>query len=218
MPWYEIVLRVLLAVAAGCVIGAEREHQHRPAGLRTHILVCLGAALVALMECLNVEIISGETGVNISLGRMSAQVISGIGFLGAGTIFVASRKIAGLTTAASLWCTGCLGLAAGLGHYVLLAVGGAVVVLTLALLPHLVPHDRARRVAVTCRERETALPLLRRSLEQRKARLADLSFRDTEDLCTLEMSIHLPRKFDFAGWVEELSHEKQIASVRMLND
>ena len=122
MAWWEIGLRLLLAVAAGCVIGIEREHKNRPAGMRTHVLVCVGAALIAIIDSLNaiatlsVNLEHTSTGVAISMGRMSAQVISGVGFLGAGTIFMTQKKISGLTTAASLWCTACLGLAAGMGY------------------------------------------------------------------------------------------------------
>ena len=109
MTWWEITLRLLLAVTVGCVIGIERERKNRPAGMRTHVLVCVGAATIALIECMNIaDTISlnmnyPSTGIAVSYGRITAQVVSGIGFLGAGTIFISQKKIAGLTTAASLW-------------------------------------------------------------------------------------------------------------------
>ena len=91
--------------------------------MRTHVLVCVGASIIAIMESLMIadtitlNMNNASTGIAISYGRISAQVISGIGFLGAGTIFISQKKIAGLTTAASLWNVACLGLAVGMGYY-----------------------------------------------------------------------------------------------------
>lgn len=220
MPWYELIFRVVLSLAVGCIIGAEREHQHRPAGLRTHILVCLGACLVAMMEHINMQQVAdmNAVGVSVTLGRMSAQVISGIGFLGAGTIFMASRKIAGLTTAASLWCTACLGLAAGMGHYMLLGAGCAVVILTLALLPHLVPHDNTLRLSVTCVDRQAVMPLISRLFEEKRIRLLDTDFADVDGLCRIDYTISLPRKTDLPRLVQHLADDERIRAVRTLND
>ncbi len=123
MSWWEQGLRLLLAVFIGCVIGIERERKNRPAGMRTHVLVCVGASIIAIMESLMIadtitlNMNNASTGIAISYGRISAQVISGIGFLGAGTIFISQKKIAGLTTAASLWNVACLGRWHGLLHH-----------------------------------------------------------------------------------------------------
>ena len=144
MSWWEQGLRLLLAVIIGCVIGIERERKNRPAGMRTHVLVCVGASIIAIMESLMIadtitlNMNNESTGIAISYGRISAQVISGIGFLGAGTIFISQKKIAGLTTAASLWNVACLGLAVGMGYYIISLAGCAIVIITLALLQRLV--------------------------------------------------------------------------------
>ena len=109
----SIILRLLFAVVLGGIIGFERGRSGRPAGLRTHILVCLGAALAMMTN----QYIYEEFGVSDPT-RMAAQVISGIGFLGAGTILVTGRhQVKGLTTAAGLWATACMGLAIGIGFY-----------------------------------------------------------------------------------------------------
>lgn len=109
----SIILRLLLAVILGGIIGFERGRSGRPAGLRTHILVCLGAVLAMMTN----QYIFEEFGVSDPT-RMAAQVISGIGFLGAGTILVTGRhQVKGLTTAAGLWATACMGLAIGIGFY-----------------------------------------------------------------------------------------------------
>lgn len=115
-----VLLRILLAVLAGGVIGNERGRHGRSAGFRTHILVCLGGAMTALCS-LYVSVVTGRGG---DVFRIPAQVISGIGFLGAGIIMVRNNNtVAGLTTAAGMWVTAIIGVALGFGFY----LGGFVV-------------------------------------------------------------------------------------------
>lgn len=109
-----IVLRLTMAIILGGIIGFERGRAGRPAGLRTHILVCLGSAMAIMTNQFIYERFGGDGDPT----RMAAQVISGIGFLGAGTIIVTGRhQVKGLTTAAGLWATACMGLAIGIGFY-----------------------------------------------------------------------------------------------------
>ena len=110
-----IVLRLLTACVLGGIIGYEREHTNRPAGFRTHILVCVGSGLVMVTS----EFIFRKysSAVNVDPARLGAQVISGIGFLGAGTIIREGFSVKGLTTAASLWAVSCVGIASGIGFY-----------------------------------------------------------------------------------------------------
>ncbi len=113
LNWISITLRLLLAMVCGGAVGLEREQKRRPAGLRTYMLVCMGAALVMIVSQY-MSIVYHEADIS----RMGAQVISGIGFLGAGTIIVTGRQqVKGLTTAAGLWSVACLGLAIGIGFY-----------------------------------------------------------------------------------------------------
>ncbi|NLX93193.1 MAG: MgtC/SapB family protein [Clostridiales bacterium] len=112
---FEALLRLTLAGVFGGIIGFEREHSHRPAGFRTHILVAVGSALVMLTSSYIFIEYQGLT--NMDPARLGAQVISGIGFLGAGTILREGFSVKGLTTAASLWAVSCIGLAVGIGYY-----------------------------------------------------------------------------------------------------
>lgn len=123
-----ITLRLFVAAILGGVVGIERENQKRAAGLRTHILVSLGSALVMVTSEYMFKLYGGDP------GRLGAQVISGIGFLGAGTIIKQGGSVRGLTTAASLWVVACIGLAAGIGFYTAAIITAAIVFLTLALL------------------------------------------------------------------------------------
>ncbi len=125
LNWLSISLRILIAGGVGCLIGLERESKNHPAGFRTYLLVCLGSCLVMMTnQFLYTTYSSGDP------ARLGAQVISGIGFLGAGTILVTrNNQVRGLTTAAALWATACIGLAAGAGFY-----GGAIAVGALLVL------------------------------------------------------------------------------------
>lgn len=115
----SIILRLVLAIVLGGIIGFERGRSGRPAGFRTHILVCIGSALAMMTN----QYIFETYGVSDPT-RMGAQVISGIGFLGAGTILVTGRhQVKGLTTAAGLWATACMGLAIGIGFYKAAIIG-----------------------------------------------------------------------------------------------
>lgn len=128
-----IVIRLVLAVLCGGIIGFERGRTGRPAGLRTHILVCLGSTMAILTN----QYVYETFGVSDPT-RLGAQVISGIGFLGAGTIIVTGRhQVKGLTTAAGLWATACMGLAIGIGFYKAAIVGCVLISFSTVVLHRL---------------------------------------------------------------------------------
>ena len=118
----EILESLLLAVALGAIVGIEREYAHRPAGLRTHMLVCLGSCLFTIMSS--------------SFGGQPAQVaggiVAGIGFIGAGTIWAEKDKVKGITTASSLWATSAIGLTIGIGDFPLALTVTLIVFVILA--------------------------------------------------------------------------------------
>jgi putative Mg2+ transporter-C (MgtC) family protein len=157
----DVVLRIALAVALGAAIGGEREVSDQPAGLRTHITVALGACLFGLVSVHGFdELLADRNSNNYSIDptRIASQVVVGIGFLGAGVIFRQGTTVKNLTTAASLWVTAAIGLAAGVGRP-FMAVVTAVAVLG-ALVALRVPRDwlrthlakDARRVEIVLRE------------------------------------------------------------------
>ncbi|MAG91095.1 magnesium transporter MgtC [Candidatus Woesearchaeota archaeon] len=125
--YFEIILRLVLAVVAGGLIGLERRVVNKPAGVRTHMLVSLGSALFVLIT---LETLPSEG------GRIIAGIATGIGFLGAGTIFQAKDAVHGLTTAASIWVVAAVGLGIGLGHY-LMTITAVVLVLIILQLNNL---------------------------------------------------------------------------------
>jgi|TARA_Y100000310_G_scaffold208085_1_gene208587 putative Mg2+ transporter-C (MgtC) family protein len=121
----EILLRLFIAVVVGGIIGYERRKVHKPAGLRTHMLVCLGASLFTVVG------ITAFSSADPS--RVVAGIVTGIGFLGAGTIFRAKDTVKGLTTAASLWAVAAIGITVGLGEYVIMTTATVLVILILQL-------------------------------------------------------------------------------------
>jgi putative Mg2+ transporter-C (MgtC) family protein len=124
----EAFLRLALAAALGGAIGLEREYRHKPAGLRTNMLIALGSALFSI---LSVEV-GAAAG---SPDRIAAQVVTGIGFLGAGAILRSGENVHGLTTAATIWVNAAIGMAAGLGSYTVATVAAAITLVVLAVLP-----------------------------------------------------------------------------------
>ena len=132
LNYLSIVVRILLAAMIGCLIGLERERKNRPAGFRTYTLVSVGACLVMMTNQYIFSLYqSGDP------ARLGAQVISGVGFLGAGTILITrNNQVRGLTTAAALWASACVGLALGTGFYAgALIVGGVLLVVMILFRP-----------------------------------------------------------------------------------
>ncbi len=139
----SVVLRLMLAVVSSGILGMNRAKKGRAAGFRTYIFVCMGAALTMLLSQYYVHMLSGPwkdiaaaVGASTDVSRIGAQVINGIGFLGAGTILVTSRQeVKGLTTAAGLWATACMGLAIGAGFYECVMLAFLYMELSIQILP-----------------------------------------------------------------------------------
>ena len=131
----EIISRLIGSFIMGGLIGLEREKKGRAAGLRTHILVCMGSGLIMLTSLYVFEIYQGKTAIDPS--RIAAGVVTGIGFLGAGTIITSRQGAKGLTTAASIWVSSAIGLAVGCGFWMAAIATTVITFITLAFLKHL---------------------------------------------------------------------------------
>jgi len=130
----EMCLRLLLAALLGCLIGLQREHRFWSAGLRTHMLVCTGACLFMMVSAFGFQQALTMPGTQLDPSRIAAQVVTGIGFLGAGSILQRGAVIRGLNTAASLWAVAAIGLAVGGGLYTLSVAAAALILVILAIL------------------------------------------------------------------------------------
>ncbi len=142
----EMVVRLLIAAILGGCIGFERERLSWAAGLRTHMLVCVGSCLVMLVSAYGFADLRAMPGVNIDPTRMGAQVVSGIGFLGAGAIILRGEVVKGLTTAASLWAVAAVGLAVGSGLYLGAAMATIIMLVILAWLKPISEHYRGGNI------------------------------------------------------------------------
>lgn len=167
----DVILRVCLATILGGVVGMERERSERAAGLRTHAMVGLGAAAFMVISAFGFKDILGSNAVGLDPSRVAAQIVTGIGFLGAGTIIFQRETVKGLTTAASIWVVAAIGTAVGGGMYVLAA---STTVLTLGVLAGLKPVEnrwfrsrRTRSLSLLFDPGQISLSQIESALEQR---------------------------------------------------
>ena len=194
----DLAVRMLIAAALGAAVGLEREIHEHPAGMRTHLLVSLGSAIFTILS------IYGFAGINqpgvaaaVDPSRVAAQIVSGIGFLGAGAILKYGTSIRGLTTAASLWTTAAIGMAVGAGEWVIAAVGTFIVVFSLWPLNALVerihrPGARVLRVRLEVGRLE-ALGDVSRLLADRRVEMAGInSQRIGKGRYEVELTLRLP--------------------------
>jgi len=193
LPALIIVGQLVLAAVLGGIVGLEREVTHHAAGFRTHILVCVGAALVMITSTFLFDAYEGRT--NLDPARLGAQVISGIGFLGAGTILREGITVRGLTTAASLWVVGCIGLAVGSGFYLGAVAATGVTFLTLTLLQSLSAriekkYGRIVKLELVLCEDPAALGDLTRLLSQHAVSIHRIFFEeDNNNRLTMQLRI-----------------------------
>ena len=188
MDWTSIVIRLLAATLCGGLLGMERERKKRPAGLRTYILVCMGAALVIMTNIYITDLYgTGDP------TRLAAQVVSGIGFLGAGTIIVTTRnRVRGLTTAAGLWASACMGIAIGAGFYIGACAGCIIVFLVMTVLHGLDERflARSKRISLYVEFASNSdLSAFMHYLKERQIRTIDLEFAHNDTINSGAISI-----------------------------
>lgn len=214
----NIILRMIVALALGSLIGIDRGAKKRGGGARTDAAVCLGAAMVMMTAQYMDFAFPGRTDIS----RMAAQVVSGVGFLGAGSILVSGRQVKGLTSAASIWISACVGLAAGIGF-----VDGAVLV-TLVLLAglHMIPlieervyhYSRYVRLYIEAETGHTAPVLIRKM----KSDGCNIDMYDVDkpktsgQSFTILITIHIPRNLDKEAYIRSLTQVTGVLSVDVL--
>ena len=165
MITYEFVLRLFVAAMLGGVIGLEREYRAKEAGFRTHFLVALGSGLFMILSQFGFDDVLGHyEQVSLDPSRIASQVVTGIGFIGAGTIIFQKHVVRGLTTAAGLWVTSAIGMTAGAGMYILSIATTVLVLLCLEALYFILQHFGTRNITVTFStpKEENIQPVLQR--------------------------------------------------------
>lgn len=217
MASLSAVARLLLALVLGGLIGLERELHGRPAGFRTHILVCMGSALTMII---GFQIRAGTAGAAVDPTRIAANVVSGIGFLGAGTILREGANVRGLTTAASLWVSAVIGLAAGAGDFVAAGATTALALLALVLMSlverRLSGGKRERMVRVLVADRPGQIGRIGSALGGLGVDIRNIRMRPRDDESVeLELVLRLPsgRGANMAAVAAALSDIDGVRSV-----
>jgi putative Mg2+ transporter-C (MgtC) family protein len=205
----ELSLRLLLAAGLAGLLGAERELTDQPAGMRTHMLLGVGAALFAIVSAYGFQSVVGEAGnpqgVHVDVSRVAAQIASGVGFIGGGAILKYGASIRGLTTAASLWVTAAIGTAVGTGLAVVSTVTTVIVLLALVGLRPVREQLRrrafARQEIVIVLDRDGDLTAVLDELRAAGVAQPSMRVERGDDEETLRISAQLPRKQQAAGSV-----------------
>ena len=229
MSVLEIGERLLLAVFMSGAIGYDREFKSRPAGMRTHILVCVGATVIALLQAeISIETMNQiseypelAATLKIDQTRLIAQVVSGIGFLGAGTIIVTKRAVAGLTTAASLWTVACLGLAVGMGYYLLAFIGFIIIQATLSLLNKVIVIPSIKNLEIKFVHREETKEFIKDYFKDHgvdgRATNVSVDFLDNRRIYTNIYTIEIPKHYDIDQMIEELAIHDNDRRIRLID-
>lgn len=179
---WELFLRLVLSCILGGIIGYERQSRRKSAGLRTNVLVCLGSCLIMVMSVALYQDVEGKT--NADPARLAAQVVSGIGFLGAGAIMKEGLSVTGLTTAACLWVVAGVGLAVGAGFYAGALISTGLVFVTLGSLSRLddwVDHEKNLSLNIHTVDRPGQLMRISRCLEDLQLRVRGVKVKANED-------------------------------------
>lgn len=222
LDWKDICMRLLCALLVGLVIGTEREYTHRPAGMRTHILVALGACAVMITGQL-IFTQYRPYGSTADPARLAAQVITGVGFLGAGTILREGINVKGLTTAASLWSVACLGIAAGGGYYAVSLIGMVFIFITLTFFEQiqnkLIKPKPARNYALDADDAVAALHTINTLAEKNRCTISGLRIEHSKTGCHITFHGEFARNKKYpAQFFEGLAHNDNIHVATIVED
>lgn len=214
-------LRIFLAALLGAIIGIEREIKNRAAGFRTHIIVSVGACLIMLIGIDGIGEISTDKARDTA--RLAGQVVSGIGFLGAGTILQRKEGVSGLTTAATLWLSAAIGLAVGIGYYEGAIIATVVCLITLISLKGVSDFINKRTTksysmvfASSNFDQESFLDFI--SKEGVELRKIDILDEDLDDKFMVEASFSFHKNYNISGFFKKLKEDFNLKSVKLMDD
>jgi len=223
-----IAIRLIVAAFVSSLIGFDREYKNRPAGIRTHILVCVGAAIITLIQehlfYDSLAMIESNPdlapSVTVDQGRIIAQIVSGIGFLGAGTIIVSNREINGLTTAASLWAVAALGIAIGQGYYDIAFIGTVIILIVLTLIKRVVHIPVMRKIEIEYYEREATSELIEAYFKDHDIKIQSVEFSATyskeRNLYQGIYTIEVPKELSMVTLIEDFAQNDNVSKVKWL--
>lgn len=207
----EFFFRIVLACVLGYFIGYERKSRDKSAGMRTHAIVALGAALMMIISKYGFSDIQ-----EYDASRIAAQIVSGIGFLGAGVIFVRNNTVSGLTTAAGIWATAGMGMAVGAGQYFLGVVAAALVIFAQVVLHKISflsaePYRGYMKMSTT--QYTDVLKELQEEFRKRKIRILNMKINKTKETTKLEFELLYPAGFDKNGMICDWSKDERVEMI-----
>jgi putative Mg2+ transporter-C (MgtC) family protein len=216
--WTEILLRLLSAAFFGAIIGLERERKDWTAGLRTHMMVCLGSSLIMIVSAYGFADVLGNKNLVLDPSRIAAQVISGIGFIGAGTIlFLRQGVIRGLTTASGLWTVAAIGLATGGGMYFAALITTVLAVIILWLLQPIerVLSERYKRksIKIVALSRVKSIEVVNKIVQNKSLEVVTCLVENTETESVVSFSFKNFDKSELVNLISELQSDNEIKEV-----
>lgn len=211
--WFqmELFFRVVIASLLGCIIGYERQSRDKSAGLRTHAIVCIGSALIMVVSKYGFM----DMGQYDS-SRVASQIVSGVGFLGAGMIFVKNSTVSGLTTAAGIWTTAGIGMAIGSGSYFIgISVGLLVVLIQILLHKMSFMYTQPTRgyLKITTDEYESIISDMREAFKQEKIKLLNFKISKTKTNVKIEFTLLFPAGYDKNNFVIHWAKDARIYAI-----
>ena len=210
---YFLLLRLVAAVILGGIIGLERGGSNQDAGLRTHMVVCLGAASVMVVSTCLVR----QYQIDDQIMRMGAQVISGVGFLGVGSIIVDGNRVRGITTAAGLWTTACVGLVVGSGYYIMAICIVVLMIFAMFAMRPLARKMRSGTLGLQIGvENIKSVKLILEQLSEENVEVKSFKIDEENEKEYIELLLRLPRKNIEAELINKLSIVPGVRELKIL--
>ncbi len=224
-----MIFRIFLSIVVGGAIGFERERKNRPAGFRTHILVCIGSCIAVMIQLYIIQYmkeiirIDGEFRYLLSadISRMASQVITGVGFLGAGTIIRDKGSVKGLTTAASIWVVACIGISVGLGFYFLSLVGFLVSLIVFENIESsVIDKNKEYNIIIEYLPKNNVMEyiigeLLKNQITIKSIRVFDKNINEDETI-KIKLIISTKNRLNFLSVIQNLQSNKNIYDINIL--
>ncbi|EJP6473521.1 MgtC/SapB family protein [Clostridium botulinum] len=228
----QVIFRIFLSIVIGGAIGVERERKNRPAGFRTHILVCIGSCMAVMIQLYIIEYmkemirINGEFKYLLSadISRMASQVITGVGFLGAGTIIRDKGSVKGLTTAASIWGVACIGISVGLGFYFLSLVGFLGLILSLIVFENIeslmIDKTKEYNISIEYLPKNNVIEyvigeLLKNQITIKSIKIFDKGINENQ-IIKIKLTVSTNNRLSFLSVIQNLQNNKNIHDINIL--
>lgn len=214
---FELLLRLVVAGICGFLIGYERNNRLKEAGVRTHMIVALGSALIMIVSKYGFADILALKGCALDPSRIAAQIVSGIGFLGAGMIFVRKQAISGLTTAAGVWTTAAVGMAIGAKLY-FIGLSATVLVLLIQIILHKniawLHFPVSEQIIIEFKESDSAVPFIQQRFSESHIDIINFKMEKIENgFISMELYVKLPPEYDVTNLMNLFNDYPQINLV-----